>query len=304
MLDEEVSWNDFSQATVSTFKDLGTSKDFSDVTLAWNDFSQASVSTFKDLGTSKVFSDVTLACADGQQLESHKVVLSSTSPVFRNILTNASPTPHPYIYMRGVEKHELDLLLQFMYFGEVTVQKDHLEKFLQCATELKIAGLTTNGEIDSSKNEGGDETIEKVKIELDTEIQENVNPESRNASVHKRVEHSCKICQVKSNFSSNLKKHMRQNHSEDAKNSNVEEKPHRKEEIRNSCDQCGIQNKSGKALMKHKQEEHPGKIFYCSECGKNFSTNYNLKTHKMSKHQFSNLVVRKKKDTKQDAAQQ
>ena len=124
-----------------------------EIFLSWNNFNETTVSTFKYLGTSKDFSDVTLACGDGQQVESHKVVLSSASPVFRNILINSSQT-HPYIYMKEVDKKELDLLLQFMYFGEVMVEKDRLEKFLECATELKIAGLATNGETHSSKNGG------------------------------------------------------------------------------------------------------------------------------------------------------
>ena len=127
--------------------------------LTWNNFNQTTVSTFKDLGTSKDFSDVTLACADGQQVESHKVVLSASSPVFRNILINTSHI-HPYVYMKGMDKQELDLLIQFVYFGEVMVQKDHLEKFLECATELKIAGLATNIE----KN-GGNRGVSETNVE-------------------------------------------------------------------------------------------------------------------------------------------
>ena len=38
----------------------------------------------------------------------------------------------------------------------------------------------------------------------------------------------------------------------------------KEEKSRNACDQCGIEKKSGKALMKHRQEEHPGKMFSCN----------------------------------------
>ena len=292
-----------------------------EIFLSWNTFNETTVSTFKYLGTSKDFSDVTLACGDGEQVKSHKVVLSSASPVFRNILIKMPSHIHPCIYMKGVDKRELDLVLQFMYFGEVMVEKDRLEKFLECAKELKVAGLATNGEIHSSKNGGiseRDETTEKgaeVKLERDTEIQENVchecrktfsspaNLESHNNSIHERVGHACPICQFKSNFSGNLKKHMRQIHTEASKVSDFEETPLKEEESRNSCDQCGVQKKSGKALMKHRQEEHPGKMFSCNECGKELSTNYNLKSHKTSMHQISNLVVHKKKHTNQDVTQ-
>ena len=300
--------------------------------LTWNNFSQTTISTFKDLGTSKDFSDVTLACGDGQQVESHKVVLSASSPVFRSILINTSHT-HPYIYMKGMDKEELDLLIQFMYFGEVMVQKDHLEKFLECATELKIAGLATNNEKNGG-NRGISETNREgglVKFEQNPEIQDSVcqecqktfstpaNLKSHNTSMHERVEHSCPICKFKSNFSGNLKKHMRQIHTEDSNYSDFEETSLKEEESTNSCDQCGIENKSGKALMKHRQEEHPGKMFSCNVCGKELSTNSNLKSHKKSIHQLirfpceictkefanaSNLVAHIKKHTKEDATQE
>ena len=51
------------------------------------------------------------------------------------------------------------------------------------------------------------------------------------------------------------------------------------------CDRCNIEVKSGKALMKHRNEEHPGLDFYCSECKNEFKTNSNLKKHKRSVHE-------------------
>ena len=47
---------------------------------------QVVASTFRDLHARQDFVDVTLACADGSTLEAHKVVLSSVSSYFRDIL--------------------------------------------------------------------------------------------------------------------------------------------------------------------------------------------------------------------------
>ena len=54
--------------------------------LKWNDFTVNVASTFRDLHSRHDFVDVTLACADGSTLEAHKVILSSVSSYFRDIL--------------------------------------------------------------------------------------------------------------------------------------------------------------------------------------------------------------------------
>ena len=62
---------------------MGTTQKYS---LKWNDFTVNVASTFRDLHARQDFVDVTLACADGSTLEAHKVVLSSVSSYFRDIL--------------------------------------------------------------------------------------------------------------------------------------------------------------------------------------------------------------------------
>ena len=54
--------------------------------LKWNDFTSNVTSTFKDLHARQDFVDVTLACSDGHKLDAHKVILSSVSTYFRDIL--------------------------------------------------------------------------------------------------------------------------------------------------------------------------------------------------------------------------
>jgi hypothetical protein len=54
--------------------------------LKWNDFTVNVASTFRDLHSRHDFVDVTLACSDGSTLEAHKVILSSVSTYFRDIL--------------------------------------------------------------------------------------------------------------------------------------------------------------------------------------------------------------------------
>ena len=62
---------------------MGSTQKYS---LKWNDFTVNVASTFRDLHCRHDFVDVTLACADGSTLEAHKVILSSVSSYFRDIL--------------------------------------------------------------------------------------------------------------------------------------------------------------------------------------------------------------------------
>ena len=62
---------------------MGSSQKYS---LKWNDFTVNVASTFRDLHSRHDFVDVTLACSDGSTLEAHKVILSSVSSYFRDIL--------------------------------------------------------------------------------------------------------------------------------------------------------------------------------------------------------------------------
>ena len=121
--------------------------------LRWNDF-EANVSVaFRELRDEADFFDVNLACDDtpahARPLQAHKVILSACSGFFKKVLreqmANAGPAgllATPYLYLRGVRYDNLELLLDFMYHGEVNVCQEQLSSFLETATDLEIKGLT------------------------------------------------------------------------------------------------------------------------------------------------------------------
>jgi len=90
------------------------------------------------------FSDVTLACEDGEQVEAHKVILAASSPFFQQLLRR-NKHPHPLIYMRGVKSEDLVAIIDFLYYGEANVYQENIDAFLAIAEELKLKGLTGNG---------------------------------------------------------------------------------------------------------------------------------------------------------------
>ena len=146
------------------------------VHLSWNEFKTTAVKTFKSLQSDEDFTDMTLACGDGQQVLAHKVILSSCSPVFRNILTQ-NPHQHPLLYLKGVDIGNLKSIIKFVYSGEVEVERDHLQKFLEAANELKIEGLRKQTE----KEEHFIETIktspkeDSTSLRLEKKIKEKIN---------------------------------------------------------------------------------------------------------------------------------
>merc|ERR1719447_459204 len=74
---------------------------------------------------------------------SQSVVLAACSPLFRSILQR-NPHDHPLLYFKDVKLSNLQLVLDFMYNGEVKVAEEELISFLAVAGELKVKGLTEN----------------------------------------------------------------------------------------------------------------------------------------------------------------
>jgi len=110
--------------------------------LSWNDYESNFSVAFQDLRKEEEFFDVTLACKDGQ-LEAHKVILSSCSIFFKDILKR-NPHVHPLLYMKDVKLSQLQAVMDFMYQGKVNVEQKDLDAFLALARELKVKGLNHN----------------------------------------------------------------------------------------------------------------------------------------------------------------
>ena len=74
-------------------------------------------------------------------METHKVVLASSSPFFEKILQKSKHL-HPLIYLRGFQSKDFAPILDFLYSGEANVYQEDLASFLAIAEEFKLKGLT------------------------------------------------------------------------------------------------------------------------------------------------------------------
>ena len=107
--------------------------------LEWDLHEKNSAEIFQSVWENKEFMDVTIAC-DDDQIDAHKIILSSSSSVFHNILIR-NPHTHPLIYLKGTLKKDIQSLLQFIYSGQTQVPQEDVEAFMVLASSLKIKGL-------------------------------------------------------------------------------------------------------------------------------------------------------------------
>jgi hypothetical protein len=120
-------------------------------TFVWKEFPQNTATTLFQSLSDEIFSDVTLAC-DDEEIKAHKLILSSNSLVFRNILQKNTDR-RPIIYLRGVKIEELRLIINFIYQGEISVPKYLVKNFLALAEDLKVLGLSEISNVGIQDNE-------------------------------------------------------------------------------------------------------------------------------------------------------
>ena len=131
--------------------------------LKWYEFQRNLSASLEDFREKLDFTDVTLICDDNQRINAHRIILSTGSPFFQNILKTISNS-NIIIYMKGVRAINLKAVVNFIYQGETSVNQDDLKDFLALAEDLQLKGITNN------KTENKDEHIEgDIKEEkLDT----------------------------------------------------------------------------------------------------------------------------------------
>ena len=105
---------------------MGASEDF---LLKWNDHHSLFFAGAEELCESEEYTDVTLAA--GQKFFSaHKLVLSICSPYFRSLFKRLGSNVKSVIFLKDVDPKHLELLLEYMYKGEIKVQVSHPICFL------------------------------------------------------------------------------------------------------------------------------------------------------------------------------
>jgi len=95
----------------------------------------------KDVYRSELFTDLTLVTEDLRESRAHRLVVSSGSKVLQKILASKSLERDPVIFLSGILHDDLTFILQFLYYGDVTVPQDRVKSILAAANSLKVHQL-------------------------------------------------------------------------------------------------------------------------------------------------------------------
>ena len=108
--------------------------------LSWKDYESNWIKSMSKLRKDTEFADVTLISDDKAKFSAHKIILSSCSNVF-NLILKESNNANPLLYLGGVSSANLELILDYIYYGEVNLYQEQLDSFLESAQKLEIEGL-------------------------------------------------------------------------------------------------------------------------------------------------------------------
>ena len=239
--------------------------------LNWDTFSDHLQLMFKDLYQEGRYTDVTLVSDDQTQFKAHKIVLSACSPVFKNII-DSNPSQHPLIYLRGIQSHEVESILQFMYLGEGRIFFERMGEFIKVAQDLEIPGIS--------------DVVEIKGDEKDTREKENIKREVKGISDGVEMGSSDKDA-VKEN------EEIEEALGDKTEKTEKETKPRtrrQRSQISNDtksfqCPKCGAVFSNRQNMWRHIQSKHVGVKYPCNQCDYQATIQGNLQTHIQSKHE-------------------
>jgi len=197
-------------------------------------------SSFKHAFTDEKYADVTLVSDEQSIFHAHKAVLSTCSPLMKEILIS-NPHPHPWIYLRGVQHQDLQTVLQFMYLGSSMHCKNRAETLLEIARKWQIKQL--------------EEAI--VKFQTLQDKPEFANNQKENF-IKNSAKHHCKECNIFFAHRKSLYRHIKKKHTDNTISNRAP-----RQRLLFTCDICGKRFKKERSVEKHKRNKHVKKEYFC-----------------------------------------
>ena len=210
-----------------------------------------------DLFTDHTFTDVTIVCKDKVMIPAHKNILTSASTLMKQLLEEDFMCNT--VFCTDISLNEMKQLLQYIYLGQVSINKSQLKRFIEIADVFGI------------QHSGFQEHDNKIHS---TEVTQNKNSGTTN---QKQKKYKCDHCDYETKYSSALRTHNDIKH----------------DLIKFPCSLCDYWG-SRAAIYHHMKNIHGKKFsskklknkekFSCDHCGKDLSRRDKLQEHIHRKH--------------------
>ena len=238
--------------------------------LKWNDFHSNVSKSFEILRTEDYLQDVTLVGDDDCQVKAHKLVLSACSSYFKKIFTK-NMNSNILLCLEGTDQTDLKNILDYIYFGEVQIFQEELDRFLNIAQRLKLEGMM--GDSNETKQDGNEEKIEHSLIDEDRGSEWQKPQQKKRTTMTREIE-TCEdkvILPMSSHDMAEVNEKINQSFEKVA--SEVYK-----------CLLCEKVSKKSIDIKRHVETHLEGLSYPCQQCGKTFRSKNSLSNHVSLKH--------------------
>jgi len=115
--------------------------DVEKLNIKWNKHYPISYFMFCDFLENNLFTDIILI-VEGKCIQTHKIILSACSPYFMNLFKTYNDDIKPIVCILEISFEIFELLIKYIYTGEIIVDKQKLTQFINAAEKFQILGIS------------------------------------------------------------------------------------------------------------------------------------------------------------------
>ena len=202
------------------------------------------------------FADVTLVCEDQSIFRAHRNILSAGSQVLKDIFLFEDKlkigSQQSVVHLRGVNKEEMQAILEYIYLGETTFPEDGTNTFLLAATGLGLKDCTEKRMQMEKTSLNNDHILNIYESNFDDETEtEHARQIDNSLSTTKKEDITTKPRQITIGFDEVI--------------SSSKVKDEVSEEIE-QCPECEFESDDKNAFKTHIEFAHDGVNYYCHDC--------------------------------------
>ena len=237
--------------------------------LHWNEFQENTAKCIVSLRNENEFYDVTLVGEDQKKYPAHRLVLSSCSQYFKNLL-KGSQSQQILLCLENMKSNDIENMLDYIYDGEVKLLEKDLQNFLKIAERFKLEGMEDSEVNVNEKFEEFDNQEESTEVE-------HFGVPAENTNVHVKEEKSKNVRKIKLN-------------SKEVDPDTLKEKfKELVSTVRNEygmycCLVCGYSAKQKHHVKEHCECHMEGLSYTCPICEKDFRLSSTLRRHIIKNH--------------------